>query len=150
MAAGNWIVFDSAKELIGGGLNLASATIKMMLLTDSYTPNRATQVDYADISANECANGGGYTTGGATLASKSYDQTGGVATFTADPVTWTGSGAGIADVHKAVLYIDDGADDALLAYCILETGGEFTVEDGQELTVTPHSSGILSLAGATS
>ncbi len=150
MAAGNWIMFDSAKVLFGGGLNLESNTLKMMLLTGSYTPNRATQDAYGDISANEVANGAGYTTGGETLTTVDYSQTSGTAKFTCDPVTWTAASGDIENVRYAVIYWDDGGDDVLLCYCDLESGGQFTVEDGQELTITPHANGILSLAGATS
>ncbi len=51
-----------------------SDTIKVSLHTSSYTPNLDTH-DYADDLTNEVANGDGYTTGGATLASKAHTYT---------------------------------------------------------------------------
>jgi hypothetical protein len=39
----------------------------MLLVTSSYTPNKDTHADRADVT-NEVANGNGYTTGGITVA----------------------------------------------------------------------------------
>ena len=148
MAAGNWIMYDAAKELFGGGLDLEANTLKMMLLDVGHTPNRATQVNYADISADELANGNGYATGGITLTSVSFNQTSGVVEFDCDLVEWTASGAGLVDVKWAAIYWDDGGSDPLLCYCSLETA-EFDVAATQKLRVTPHANGILSLSGMT-
>jgi hypothetical protein len=53
-------------------LNLSTDTIKVQLHTASYTPDKDHDV-LADLSA-EVANGNGYATGGATLASKTVTQ----------------------------------------------------------------------------
>lgn len=55
----------------GGAPNFdfLSDTIKIALLTSSYTPNLDTH-DFFDDITNEVANGNGYTTGGATLGTK--------------------------------------------------------------------------------
>lgn len=45
-----------------------STTVKVLLTTSSYTPNKDTH-DYKNDVTNEVANGGGYTTGGAAIAS---------------------------------------------------------------------------------
>jgi hypothetical protein len=50
-------------------LDWNSDVIKILLTTASYTPNQDTHSDHADIN-NEVASGGGYTTGGETLANK--------------------------------------------------------------------------------
>lgn len=67
-------------------------TIKVMLLTSSYTPNQDTHDYLDDVVANEVT-GTGYTAGGATLTTKSatYDTATNVTILDADDVTWSSS-----------------------------------------------------------
>lgn len=55
-------------------IDFADDTIKILLCTSSYTPNLDTHDYHSDLT-NEVANGNGYTTGGATLASKTMTYT---------------------------------------------------------------------------
>jgi hypothetical protein len=73
-------------------IDLDSDTIKVMLLTSSYTPNQDTHDYLDDVVANEVS-GTGYTAGGATLATKTvtYDSTSNTFVFDADDVTWASS-----------------------------------------------------------
>lgn len=66
-------------------------TDKVALLTSAYTPNYATHVSFADVSAAEVV-GAGYTAGGNTLTGKTYtyNSTTKVATLAASPSSWTG------------------------------------------------------------
>lgn len=64
-------VFDQA---FSGGVNWASDSIKMALLTSAYTPSLSTHVHWSDVSANEVT-GTGYTAGGVALASKTHTVT---------------------------------------------------------------------------
>lgn len=60
-------LFDSArKELADGTIDLDTNTIKLMLVTSAYTPNRATHTKRSDVT-NEVS-GTGYTTGGVTVS----------------------------------------------------------------------------------
>lgn len=88
--------------------DLTSATVKLALVTSSYSPNiTATgHNEWADVSANELANGNGYTTGG-------YDLTGEAVAaaaandgfkFSTGNATWTASGSGIPAWRYGVLY----------------------------------------------
>lgn len=52
---------------VRSAINLSSDTIKLALVTNSYTPS-INHIAWADVSANEVTSGNGYTTGGATLA----------------------------------------------------------------------------------
>lgn len=61
-------------KLLNKEADLDSDTLVGTLHTSSYTPNLDTH-DYVDDLTNEHANSGGYTTGGATLASKTLTQT---------------------------------------------------------------------------
>lgn len=61
-------------HLWNGRINFPTDTIKLMLLT-GHTPALATHDYVNDVSANEIAATGGYTAGGATLASKTITLT---------------------------------------------------------------------------
>ena len=69
MATPHWY----AKGLVNdadANVNLASDTIKLMLVTSSYTPNQQTD-QYRNVTDTyEASGGSGYTAGGFTLASK--------------------------------------------------------------------------------
>lgn len=53
-----------------GSVDLDTDTIKLILITSSYTPNQGTDNFRDDLGANEASGGSGYTSGGFTLASK--------------------------------------------------------------------------------
>jgi len=148
MAAGNWIMYDSAKEYIGDGtIDLDTHTFKILLTTNSYTPDRATHTVKADVT-NELSTANGYTAGGATLT-VTWGQTSGTATFDATDVAWTASGGNIGPFRNAVIYDDTAASDELLCYCVLNTS-DLTATDGQTFTIQFNASGILTLSGADS
>lgn len=148
MAAGNWIMYNSARAYIGDGtIDLNSHTFKLMLTSNSYTPSAAHTVK-ADVT-NEVSNGNGYTSGGATLSSVTFNYSGTTATWDAADVSWTASGGSIGPIRIGVIYDDSAANDELVCYCILDTG-DITVTNSSTFTVAFNASGILSLTGATS
>jgi hypothetical protein len=59
------------------GLNVDydSDTIKLMLVTSSFTPTQATNTTRNDFNANEATGGSGYPTGGFTLGTKTASLT---------------------------------------------------------------------------
>lgn len=149
MAAGNWIMYDAAKAKIGDGtFDMNSHTFKVQLHTNSYTPNRATQAVRADLS-NELTTANGYTAGGVALATPTFNQAAGVATWDAADPSWTASGGSIGPFRIAVIYDDTAASDDLVCYCILDSA-DITATTGQTVTLTLSASGILALSGATS
>lgn len=62
------------KKIMEGTINLASDTIKMALVTSSYTPNTDSHDFWDDVVANEVGNSGTYSAGGATLSSVTVTQ----------------------------------------------------------------------------
>ena len=101
-----------------------SDTIKVALLSSSYTPNQDTQDYWDDVSSFEVS-GTGYSTGGATLANKSvsYDSSTNVTKFDADDVSWTSStitaryaviydATGTASTSALIGYVDFGSDQS--------------------------------------
>lgn len=133
-------------------------TVKCALFTSSYTPSVAAAAGdyrYGDISANEIANGNGYTTGGATLGTKSTAAT--VADtgkyFTAADIVWTASGGNIPAWRYAVFYISGtvgGVANPLIGY----VNGDSTLIDvpattsGNALTLDVGSTGIFAQVAA--
>lgn len=151
MAAGNWIMFDSAKEYIGDGtIDLDTHTFKCVLTTNTYSPSRGSHTTYSDVT-NELSTANGYTSGGATLANVTWAQSSGTATLDCDDITWTASGGAIGPFRIAVIYDDTPTSpaDPLLCYCVLEST-DLTASDGQTVTIQINASGVLTLSGATS
>lgn len=61
MAAGAVTLYDFvAKYLLGGSIDLNTDTVKLALVTSSYTPDQVNHDLWADVSANEIAATGGY------------------------------------------------------------------------------------------
>lgn len=119
------------KLLLTGGIDLDTDTLKLALVTSSYTPSTAHD-KWADVSANEVATGSGYTTGGATLANPVAANT----TIDFDDVVWTsltktfryavcyksGSGGGITNPLLFYILLDSTPAD------IVSSGSNFTVQ----------------------
>jgi hypothetical protein len=110
-----------------------SDTIKVALLTSSYTPNQDTHDYFDDVSAFEVT-GTGYSTGGQTLGSKTvtYDAANNVIVLDAADTTWSSS---TITARYAVVYDDSGAtaaSKALIGYVDFSsdqssTNGNFTI-----------------------
>jgi hypothetical protein len=124
---GNFLLKALNKEV-----DFDSDTIKVALLTSSYTPNQDTHDYFNDVSSNEVT-GTGYTAGGITLASKTatYDSGTNVIVLDAADVTWSAStitaryavvydSTGTASTSALIGYVDFGSDQS-------STNGNFTI-----------------------
>ena len=147
MAATAWAFYNSFREKLGEGdfdLSGTSVNFTMSLHTSAASANATNPVlsTYASI-ANEVANGNGYTTGGASVTSRTWAS---VATnkyrFDSTAVIWTATGGTIPNVKYAIIYKSGGA---LVCMSKLTTS-QFTLAEDNTLTVTPSSSGIFELA----
>lgn len=117
---------NSYKQELFSGVHTSAHTYKIALYPSTATLSKATTTYN---STGECANGSGYTTGGATLTgfTTSLDTDTAILDFTTDP-TWTTAtitarGALIYNSsvsNKAVAVIDFGSD-------ITSTADTFTV-----------------------
>lgn len=128
------VVYNGYKLAVAANtINLVTDTIKVLLVTASYTPDQDLDVYLSDID-NEVAAGGGYATGGIALANKavSVDLINNRAKFIADPATWsaatlTARGAilykdtGVAGTSTLITYKDFGSDKTA-------SGGDFTID----------------------
>jgi hypothetical protein len=98
--------------------------IKVALFS-AYTPSQANDNDYTTIAAanTEVANGSGYTTGGATLGTKTHAVATVVTSLGAANASWTS-----ASFTAAVAVVYDSVTSALLGY--IDFGGNQTVVSG--------------------
>lgn len=140
MAAGTFTLYNHFAESIGdGSIDLDTHSFKIALLDSGYSPSGA-HSQWSNVSGDEIAGSYGYTTGGATLTSVTWSQTGGTATFDSDNQVWSASGGSIS-ARYAVIYDDTHANDALIGYVLLDTApADLTATDGNTMTVGPHAS----------
>jgi hypothetical protein len=134
------------KQALNKEIDWDSDTIKVALLSSSYTPNQDTHDYFDDVSANEVT-GTGYTTGGITLSSKTstYDGTNNVIVLDAADVTWSSS---TITARYAVVYDDSGASaaaKALIGY--VDFGSDQSSTNGN-FTITWDSTGIVRITVA--
>jgi len=131
------VIYNSfKKKIMDGSIDLDTDTIKVALVTSSYTPDQDTH-DFFDDVTNEVS-GTGYTAGGATLASVTVtaDNTDNEGVFDAADVTWSSStitargaviykSTGTASTSPLIAYIDFGADKS-------SSNGNFTIQWNSE------------------
>ena len=141
MVAGT--VYNNAKsQLAQGNIDLVNDTMKIMLVTSSYTPNIDTHDFIDDVDTNEIS-GTGYTAGGYTLAngSVSVDTTNDRATVDYDNVT---DSSVTITFRYAVLYKDTGTASTSPVVAYYDFTSDQTVTAGN-LTLNISSNGLIGL-----
>jgi hypothetical protein len=121
-------------------------TIKVALLTNSYTPDQDAHNYLDDVIANEVT-GTGYTAGGNTLANKtnSYNSSTNVIVLDADDTTWSSS---TITARYAVIYDASPATNAtrpLIGY--VDFGSDQSSSNGN-FTITWDATGIVRITVA--
>ena len=116
------------KDVMLGLHDLDSDTIKIALYTSSATLSAATDTY---TTSGEVASGGGYTTGGETLANASVIENGTSGCFDSDDPEWTSA---TFTARGALIYNDTDGDRAI---AVLDFGGDFTVAGGTFKIVFP-------------
>lgn len=127
---------------IGTAINLASDTVKLMLLTSSHTPNEDSDNFISGVSANEVAASGTYSAGGVALTkSSSTDNTDNEGVFDATDVSIT---AATISARYAAIYKDTGTPATSPIICVIDFGSTIT-STGGTFTIPFNSEGILNL-----
>lgn len=123
-------------------INFSSDTIKVALVTSTYSPSIDNHDFFNDIT-NEVV-GTGYTAGGATLASKTVtqDNTNDKAVFDAADVTWTTSSI---TARGAILYKSTGVASTSPLIGYIDFGADKT-SDGGTFQITINTSGLLTIS----
>lgn len=137
--AATYIQYSHATKLAwSAAFDYLNDTIKVALVTSSHTKSLAHTI-WADVSANEVAAGDGYTTGGATLASKTLTNT----KMSAANPAWTG----LTKVFRYVVFYKVGSGGGLTnpLLGIIDYGDDITVS-GVTFTVTIPTEGLAVLA----
>ena len=121
-------------------------TIKVALLTNSYTPDQDAHNYLDDVIANEVS-GTGYTAGGNTLANKTnnYNSATNVIVLDADDTTWSSS---TITARYAVVYDATPATNAtrpLIGY--VDFGSDQSSSNGN-FTITWDATGIVRITVA--
>jgi len=134
-------------------INLASDTLKLLLVTSSYTPSQAHNV-LADVLSSPspevvavASPDNGYTTGGEALTGVTLTQSGSPirSILDANDVTWT---ALTATFRYGILYDDTATDDDLIAYLIFDTTPADITISAIDFIVQWSSSGIIDWGAA--
>jgi len=136
-------IYNSFKrDIMNGSIDLDTDTIKVALVTSTYSPNIDTHDRFDDIT-NQVANGNGYTTGGATLAgvTVTVDNTDDEGVFDANDVTWSSS---TITARGAVIYKDTGTASTSPLICYVDFGSDFSSASGN-FTITWNAEGIINL-----
>lgn len=133
-------IFDNTVNL---RVDLDTDTVKVALLTSSYTANADVHDFFDDVSANEVS-GTGYTAGGATLASPTVtlDTTNDRVDFDAADVSWTSS---TITARYAVIYKSTGTASTSPLIALIDFTTDQISSNGT-FTIQWSSSGILRLA----
>lgn len=139
------VIYNSFKQkIMDGSIDLDTDTIKVALVTSSYTVSQDDHEDYADIT-NEVPNGDGYTTGGATLASAAVtkDNADNEGVFDANDVTWAAS---TITARGAIIYKYDATAGLAWFICYIDFGSDQSSSSGN-FTISWNAEGIINLGG---
>lgn len=147
MAAGNWTFTDATRtKLLDGTFDLNTDLFKVALHLVTGTQPAAGTTAWSGLATSEHAANNGYTAGGLPTGGGTALELSGttsVKVTESTPYVWTANGGSIV-AKWGVLY-EVGGD--VLAYFLLDSGGaDVTVTDGNTLTLTPHASGIFTVA----
>lgn len=120
-------------------------TIKVALVTSSYTPDQDAH-DYFNDITNELSNGNGYTSGGFTLANKTttYDAASNTTKLDADDVSQSGF---TGTFRTAIIYRDTGTPSTSPLIGYLQSSVDITGTAGP-LTLTWDAAGIFTFTVA--
>lgn len=150
MAASAWVIYNTFKRYMADGTcDLDGDTFRMGLFTSASNAATAALSVLGSVT-NEVANGNGYATGGTTLAGVTWSTgaSAGEMRFDATATIWSASGGNIANIRYAVIYDETTGTSAgnrkIVSYSALSTA-QFTVTDGNTLTITPSANGVFEL-----
>lgn len=145
MAAQAWKIYNRAKHKIGNGtLSLSATTWKIALFQSASDFSDLTTSLLTSISG-EVASGNNYSSSGRSLAGEVWTVGASAKQykFDANDIVFTASGGTIANIKAAVIYAS-GATPHVLCFASL-TSSQFTLADGNTLTIQFNSAGIFTL-----
>lgn len=142
-----WVVYDKFKldqNIATNAINLASDTIKCMLVTASYTPNVGTDQYATTPIANEVSAGSTYTARGPAITGQTCTLTTDTVTFSCSNIVIAQDASGFTNARYAVLYKDTGTNGTSHLICYADLGGNKSIQGGS-LTLQIDAAGIFTL-----
>lgn len=128
---------------IATAVNLATDTIKLMLLTSSHTPDADAEVFIDDVSANEVGASGSYSAGGGTLTwTGSTDDTDDEGVGDAVDISFT---TATITARYGVIYKDTGTPSTSPIIAVIDFGSN-QISTAGTFAITFAAEGILNLA----
>ncbi|MBU2249878.1 MAG: hypothetical protein KKD77_24240 [Gammaproteobacteria bacterium] len=134
------VIYNSYKKgQLDGGIDLVNHTIKVMLVTDVYSPDIDAH-DFLDDITGEVV-GTGYTAGGKEIENRqtSQDNANDRGEFSGNNVTWTSSSI---TSRYAILYKSTGVAATSPVIGCLDFGGNKTSTFG-DFAIAWHADGII-------
>lgn len=142
MASG---IYNNYKvRMLGSGTmaDLDGDTIKIALLTSSYTPDFDAHDFFDDVSANEVGASGTYSAGGATLSvTLTQDNTDNEGVFDATDVSWTSA---TITARYAIIYKSTGVSSTSPLIALIDFGSNQTSSAGT-FAITFAAEGIVNV-----
>lgn len=127
---------------ISTAVNLKTDTIKLMLVTSSYTPDIDADVFVSTPDDNEVGNSGTYAAGGATLSvTCSTDDTDDEGVFDATDVSFTSA---TITARYAVIYKSTGTATTSPIVCVIDFGSNQSSSNGT-FSIAFAAEGIINL-----
>lgn len=132
------------KQNNGNAIDLDSDTIKVMIVTSSYTYSAAH--DFIDDASSNEVSGTGYTAGGTTCAGITFALDGTTAEFIHNDQTITQNAAGFTNGRTFIWYKDTGnaATSPLIMY--MTEGADFGNVAGDLILDGSASTGVLTVS----
>lgn len=142
MASG---IYNNYKvRMLGSGTmaDLDGDTIKIALLTSSYTPDFDAHDFFDDVSANEVGASGTYSAGGATLSvTLTQDNTDNEGVFDATDVSWTSA---TITARYAVIYKSTGVSSTSPLIALIDFGSN-QISTAGTFAITFAAEGIVNV-----
>jgi len=150
MAAAAWVIYNKFKEYVmDNTIDIDADVFALALFTNASNAATATLSTRTQVT-NEIVAQGGYAAGGRTLSAVTWatGASAGEMRFDCTAKIFTASGANLSAIQYAVIYdITTGASagaQKLICYSTL-SASQFSVTDGNTLTITPSANGIFEL-----
>jgi hypothetical protein len=146
MAASKWRVYNEAKQKIANGtVDLDAATLRMALFKSGGNVTTLTLSTYASLTT-KVSGSSGYTGNKTLTTSVIAGANASTYKFKFASVVYTASGANLASIRFAVIYVSGGA---CICFCSLSTA-TFTVTQNNTLTIAADATGgAFTIGGGT-
>lgn len=130
------------KQHNGNGINLATGTIKVMIVSNVYTPSQA-HAFKSDVT-NEVS-GSGYTAGGAAIAGVTVALDGNTVEWVHNDITWPQNAGGFTNGRTFIWYEDTGNAGTSKLIMWMQEGSDFGNVVGDLVLDGSATTGVLNV-----